>query len=684
MDKLKMQSPNLVESNIGKLAELFPNCVTESKDEDGNLKRVVDFDLLRQELSPHLVEGPQERYTLSWPGKNEAILAANAPVAKTLRPCEEESVDFDTTKNLFIEGDNLDVLKLLQENYLGKVKMIYIDPPYNKGKDYIYKDKFVESKESYEIRSELRDEEGNRLVSNTESNGRFHSDWLCMMYSRLKLARNLLSEEGVIYISIDDNEVANIRRVCDEIYGEQNFIAELVWEKTRKNDSRFFSKGHEYIIVYVRNKIHLRDNNIYWREAKPGAEEIFREYSKMRKKFGAEFDTIEKELKKFYKNLPKEHPAKKHSRYNKVDEKGVWRDDNMSWPGGGGPTYDVIHPVTGKPCKVPPGGWRFSTPEKMQTMIDEGTVVFRNDHTEPPIRKTYLVRRLGDKDERDRIGDQVMGTYFYRSALQASNSLIDLLDGKVFDNPKDEFVIKRLVNYVTEKNDIILDFFAGSATTAHAVMQLNAESEGNRRFIMAQFPEPCDEKSEAFNLGYKNIAEIAKERIRRAGKIIRLATEQKASENNKQLKILEEPSSELTRPPDTGFRVLKVDSSNMKGVYYTPDQTKQTNLELFADHIKEDRRPEDLLFQVLLDWGLDLSLSIVKETIEDKTVFFVDGNVLAACFDTGINEDMVKILARRNPLRAVFRDDGFDSDSVKINVDQIFKLLSPNTEVKTI
>ena len=558
--------------------------------------------------------------------------------------------------------------------------MIYIDPPYNTGKEFIYDDDFSEDTASYFQRSNQKDEAGQRMVANTESNGRFHSDWLSMMYPRLKLARNLLRDDGVIFISIDDNEQANLKRLCDEVFGEDNFVVQLIWEKGRKNDAKLFSSGHDYVLVYARSKTYLTEKKVRWREAKPGAAEIHNEFLRLKAIHGDAVDKIQIGIRDFYSMLPKNHPSKKLNRYSNVDIYGVWRDDNMSWPGGGGPNYDVIHPVTNYPCKVPDGGWRYSTLKKMKEMIALGRVQFRADHTQSPIRKTYLVGDDNDDDAEEQnndVGIQVAGTYFYRSALQASNLMLNLFGAKIFDSPKDHEVIARWVSYVfaSKKDDIILDFFSGSATTAHAVMALNAEDAsagsaqvGKRKFIMVQLPEACDEKSEAYKAGYQTIAEIGKERIRRAG--------QKIKQDNADKEGIEKL--------DIGFRVLKIDSSNMKDVYYTPDAVQQSDLLDHVDNIRDDRTAEDLLFQVLLDLGVDLTLPITQETIAGKTVLFVDGNALAACFDTDINEAFVKELAARHPLRVVFRDAGFAGDSVKINIEQIFKLISPRTEIKTL
>ena len=639
MEQLKMHSPNFTEENIAKLAALFPGCVTESTNEKGSPKKAIDFDLLRQEFSASIVEGPQERYRLDWPGKRKALLTANTPIAKTLRPCREESVDFDTTENLFIEGDNLDALKLLQETYLGKIKMIYIDPPYNTGKDFIYADNFAESAEEYLLDSGQKDEEGHRLVANTDSNGRFHSDWLSMMYSRLKLARNLLKDDGVIFISIDDCEAVNIRKLCDEVFGIENFLTILIWKSRQIIDSRNknnASNDHEYILVYSKEMIN----------------------TKLRGK--------EIALSK-YKNPDN-------------DPRGPWMSNSILGLANASQRpnlhFEITDPETGISYKCPEDtGWRYSR-ETMAKKIEEGRIVFPQKEIGRPREKKYL------KDLSDRFtGFSSILPEEAGFTLNGTREVRDMLSGKLFDFPKPVSLLKLLIQQgAWDKDDIILDFFSGSATTAHAVMQLNAEDGGKRKFIMVQLPEACDEKSEAFKAGYKTIAEIGKERIRRASR-----------------KIKEENAT--TAPDlDIGFRVLKVDSSNMADVYYAPDAVEQRQLSFLTDNIKENRNAEDLLFQVLIDWGVDLTLPIHRETIKAKKdkggrmteeefeVFFVDGNALVACFekDGKITEEFCKELAGRRPLRVVFRDSGFAGDSVKINVEQIFRLMSPHTEVKTI
>lgn len=625
MEKLKLHSTDFTQENIAKLAELFPNCVTESRVEDGSLKRVIDFDQLRQELSSSIVEGSQERYQLNWPGKREALLTANAPIAKTLRPCREESVDFDTTQNLFIEGDNLDALKLLQETFLNKVKMIYIDPPYNTGKDFVYEDDFAEDTEVYFQRSSQKDEAGNRLVVNTEANGRFHSDWLIMIYPRLKLARNLLCDDGVIFISIDDNEQANLKRLCDEIFGNQNFVSTVVWEKrySPQNAVKWFSEAHDFVLVYAKNKLN------------------------------------------WYPNLLERSDAM-NARYRNLDNdpRGVWKPADATAQAGHGTKsqFYVLTTPNGKQHTLPNGRCWLYTEPVFQKMVADNRIWFGADGNNVPAVKRFL------SEVKQGTACQTIWKYGDVGHNQEGKKEVNDLfpEAAVFETPKPVRLVKRILHLSTEANSIVLDFFAGSTTTAHAVMQLNAEDGGKRRHIMIQLPEPCDENSEAFKAGYKTIAEIGKERIRRAGKKIK-------AENA------------LTAPDlDIGFRALKIDSSNMKDVYYAPDAVKQSDLLGQVDNVREDRTPEDLLFQVLLDWGVDLALPITQETIASKQVFFVDGNALAACFETGINEEFVKALAARHPLRAVFRDAGFGSDSVKINIEQIFKLISPTTEVKAI
>ena len=619
MSDLKMHTANLVAKNIEKLTALFPNCITETRNEQGEIIKGVDFDLLRQELSEVLVEGEQERYTLNWVGKKESILAANAPIAKTLRPCREESVNFDTTENLFIEGDNLDALKLLQENYLGKVKMIYIDPPYNTGNDFIYNDDFAENTEEFLTRSNQIDEDENRLIANTESNGRFHSDWLSMMYSRLRLARNLLRYDGMIFISIDDNELANLKRLCDDIFGERNFLADVIWQKkyAATNDVKGFSNLHDYILVYGKS------------------------------------DKFERNL------LPRTEEQNKPYKNNDNDGKGFWRSDNLlvkSFSTSG--VYPIVNPNTGQEYYPPKGSsWRASK-STMKVWLEERRVFFGKDGLGAPQLKRYL-----NEVQQGRVPTTWWPFNEVGHNDAANKEVRSLFNSKApFDTPKPTKLIAQMLKIGSSKDSIILDFFAGSGTTAHAVMKLNAEDNGKRKFICVQLPEKTDEKSDAFKAGFINIAEISKERIRRAGSQI--------------LQNLDENKS-----LDVGFRVLKIDSSNMKDIYYQPEQYDKTMLDHMVSHIKEDRSAEDLLFQVMLDWGIELSLPIERKTINGSEVYFVAGNTLVACFDK-FTMNVVDEIAKIKPLRVVSTELAIMHDQDKTNIKERFKQLSPDTEVK--
>ena len=637
MEKLKMHTPDLTGENVEKIAALFPNCVTEATDENGKLTRAVDFDQLRQELSGTIVDGPRERYHLDWPGKREAILAANAPIAKTLRPCREESVDFDATKNLFIEGDNLDALKLLQETYLGKVKLIYIDPPYNTGQDFLYKDDFAEDSQSYLLRSNQEDETGNRLVTNSDSNGRFHSDWMSQLYPRLKLARTLLRDDGAIFISIDDREIHNLRKMCDEIFGEGNFVSTFVWEKrTNRENRKVISSRHDNILCYCRDAAKVR--------------QVINQL-KMTEKALAN-----------YKN-PDDDP------------RGLWKSDPATAQAGHGTKdqfYTFIAP-SGKVHDLESGCcWRYTEPV-MTKLVEEGRIWLGRDGNGVPRTKTYL-----EAKERGLVPESIWFAEDVGTNETAKNLLKEQFDGKaVFETPKPVDLIKRVIEVASNADSIVLDFYAGSGVTAHAVLAQNAVDRGTRRFVLVQLTEPCDENSEAFKAGFKDVTDIAKERIRKCGEALRISGSEES---------LDQGTLEFKVPVvlDKGFRVLKIDTSNMRDVYYAPDAVAQGDLLAQVDNIKPDRTPEDLLFQVLVDWGIDLALPIAAETIAGNKVFFVDTNALAACFDAGLTDDMVKEIAKRKPLRAVFRDASYGTDSVKINVDQIFRLLSPDTEVRSI
>ncbi|EHZ2538222.1 site-specific DNA-methyltransferase [Vibrio parahaemolyticus] len=619
MEHLKMHSPNMVDQNIEKLAQLFPGCVTEAQGEDGKLRKAIDFDLLKQELSRNIVEGPQERYQLNWPGKREALLTANAPIAKTLRPCREESVDFDTTQNLFIEGDNLDALKLLQETYLGQVKMIYIDPPYNTGKDFVYEDDFAENVDSYVERSNQVDELGNRLFANTESNGRFHSDWLSMMLSRLKLSRNLLREDGVIFISSDDVEVSNIRKVGDEVFGEKNFIGTILWKKkTNGNNMGHIPPVHDYITCYAKNE----------------AYEVLRG-----------FELSEEYISSSYKNPDN-------------DPNGPWTTSDLS-ANHEGPYFGIVNPNTGKEYFPAEGRFWVFNEQEVQKRISEGRIIFGKTGNAGPVQKKYLAERDSTRTKPESWWDE------HGLNSDGTAEVAELFAPKVFSHPKPTKLIRHLIDMSSEGDDIILDFFAGSGTTAHSVIAQNIEDGGNRKFICIQLDEAFDKKSVGYKKGFKTISELSKERIKR---------------------VAQKFKNELSSNSDLGFRVLKVDNSNMADVYYQPDTMTQEDLFAQVDNVKEGRTEEDLLFQVMLDWGVDLTLPIRREIVDGKTVFFVADNALVACFDkeSGINEAFVKELAKSEPLRLVFRDAGFASDSTKINVEQVLKQLSPNTDVKSI
>lgn len=661
MDKMRMESIDLTAQNIEKIGALFPNCITEMKDADSKPKKAINFDLLRQMLSGDVVEG-DEAYEFTWVGKKAAIVEANKPIRKTLRPCKEESVNWDSTENLYIEGDNLEVLKLLQESYLGKVKMIYIDPPYNTGNDFIYRDDFKQSAAEYDEDSGVYDEDGNRMFKNTDSNGRFHSDWCSMIYSRLMLARNLLSNDGAIFISLDDNEIRNLTKICDEVFGEANFVDCITWNKrVPKNDNNGIGNIHEYILVYVKDNTLKRQFTMQ----KEGLEEIYQLLDECRRS-RISIPEAEEKLKQLYREKNYDRGI---TLYNSLDDNyEPWGKINMSWPNGDtfGPRYEVKHPGTHKATKVPDRGWRW-TESTFNSVVDYehavqrfdgswvcGGIWFAKDENTQPSSIKYL---------RD------VSRMLLRSIVSLKSDggieIENLFEGKsFFPYPKPVALLRLLVNSIEEKNGVILDFFSGSATTAHAVMQLNAEDGGHRKFIMIQLPEPCDEKSEAYKAGYSNICEIGKERIRRAAK-----------------KIAEEhPDAKF----DGGFRVLKLDDTNMKDVYYAPADYQQNLLDQLESNIKEDRTDLDLLFGCLLEWGLPLSLPYQSEDIDGCTVHNYNDGDLIACFDENIPDSVMKTIAKRQPLRVVFRDSSFAGSPAKINVTQIFKELAPDTSVKVL
>lgn len=635
MDTLKMHSLDGVQRNIELIGKLFPNAITEVK-RNGKVEHAIDFDVLRQELSDSIVEGREERYQFTWPDKKKAMLAANAPITATLRPVVADSVGKDGTpsgfdsENLYIEGDNLEVLKLLQETYLGKVKMIYIDPPYNTGNDFVYEDDFAQSTEDYMGNSGQYDEEGNRMVTNTESNGRFHTDWLNMIYPRLKLAKDLLAEDGVIFISIDDGEAANLLKVCNDIFGESNFVADLIWQKkfSRSNDATYFSTMHDHILCYCKSNIMQNENG--WRIGLlPRDDEIPNGYA---------------------------NPDN--------DPRGVWTSVILSAKSGSDSLLYEIQTPSGRKVLPPSGRYWSCSKDTFEKWKADGRIWFGSNGDGTPRKKTFLSEvQQGLRPNTILFQDSVGNN---QEAKQETKALFNGCG--VFDGPKPVRLLNVLLKIANTKDDsIILDFFSGSATTAHAVMKLNAEDGGHRKFIMVQLPEKTDEKSEAYKAGYKNICEIGKERIRRAGR-----------------KIKEDAGLTAPADLDIGFRCLRLDESNMKPVYYTPEEISQQDMFSLVDNVKSDRTPEDLLFQVMLDLGVLLSSPIEVKEIAGKKVFNVADGFLLACFDHDVTEETVKAIAQMKPYYAVFRDSSMANDSVATNFDQIFETYSPETVRKVL
>ena len=673
METLKMHSLDGVQRNIELIGKLFPNAITEVK-RNGKVEHAIDFDVLRQELSDSIVEGREERYQFTWPDKKKAMLAANAPITATLRPVVADSVGKDGTpggfdsENLYIEGDNLEVLKLLQETYLGKVKMIYIDPPYNTGNDFVYNDDFSVECGEWRVKSGDYDESGNRMVTNTESNGRFHTDWLNMIYPRLKIAKDLLASDGVIFISISEKEYSNLKKVLQEIFGEDNYIGTIIWKNSTDNNPTNIAEEHEYILAFAKQKILI---DPIWKSRVSDVKMVLENIGS---KLAKECHTIE-ELQQKYSIWYKENKNQLWplDRYKYIDFGGVYTgSQSVHNPGKEGYRYDVIHPKTHKPCKQPLMGYRFPE-ETIKKLLDDGKILFGADE------------------------NKIIELKLYASEYQEKLSSVFELDGrtgpydlkalfpecvKAFTNPKPVYLIKKLSSFVLHKNDIVCDFFSGSATTAHAVMQLNAEDGGHRKFIMVQLPEKVNEKSEAYKAGYKNICEIGKERIRRAGKQILSAGGQLSMDGVRldTNSTLNTPNSTL----DVGFRCLRLDDSNMKPVYYTPEEVSQQDLFSLVDNVKPDRTPEDLLFQVMLDLGVLLSSPIEVKEIADKKVFNVAEGFLLACFDHDVTEETVKAIAQMKPYYAVFRDSSMANDSVATNFDQIFETYSPETVRKVL
>ena len=635
MDKLKMHSLNKVNDNIAKIGALFPNCVTERKNDRGEVEYAIDFDMLRQELSDVVVEGPEQRYQFTWPDKRKSVLLANAPINKTLRPCRAESVGRDGTpggfdsENLYIEGDNLEVLKLLQETYLGKIKMIYIDPPYNTGNDFVYNDDFAEDVDTYLANSGQFDAEGNRLVQNTESNGRFHTDWLNMIYPRVKLAKDLLSEDGLVFISIDDCELTNARRICDEVFGASNFIDTIIWKKRYGGGAKekWLVSLQEYVLMYCKNADVLGE--LYVPLTK---ENIERYYQKKDQNYATRGG---------YRTHPLEATKSMDARANLVYPIPA-PDGSQIWP---------------------KRQWLWSKERAYAALDNDELEIYKGNDGEWQVATKQYLRDADGTERQGKMFSIIEDIY----TQHGTNEMLRLMgNAKIFPFPKPSAFIKQLLMVGTRKDSFILDFFSGSATTAHAVMQLNAEDGGNRKFIMVQLPEETDAKSEAYKAGYKNICEIGKERIRRAGRKIK------------------DESPLTTQNLDIGFRVLKCESSNMKDVYYNPDEYEASLFDTLADNIKEDRTPEDLLFQVMLDLGVLLSSKIEETTIAGKKVFNVADGFLMACFDENVTEETITAIAKMQPYYFVMRDSSMANDSVATNFDQLFNTYSPSTVRKVL
>lgn len=632
MNKMRMESVDMTTQNIEKIGTLFPNCITETLDENGKPKKAINFKILKQMLSEDVLEG-DEVYEFTWVGKKAAIVEANKPIRKTLRPCPEESVDWDNTENLYLEGDNLEVLKLLQESYLNKVKMIYIDPPYNTGNDFIYNDDFKITSEEYTEETGEWDMDGNRMFKNTDTNGRFHSDWCSMIYSRLMLARNLLTDDGSIFISIDDNEQENLKKICDDVFGESNYVATFPWRKrTAKSDVPFgISQDYEWIVCYAKSALYSARIS--------GAERHYYETS--------------------------DYPGKPWRVHDLTTQRTAVERPNSN--------FDMINPKNGDVFPVNPLRTWAVTKETFEEYYTAGKIVFPGDYDFLKISRPAF--RYWKEDDMKKAGEffgmMPASTKLpddIGMSLDGTKEIIGLFDGKIFSYPKTTKLIKHFVDMSTKNcdNAIILDFFSGSATTAHAVAQLNSEDGGHRKFIMVQLPELCDEKSEAYKAGYKNICEIGKERIRRAGA------------------NLKEESPLTAQDLDVGFRVLKLDESNMTDIYYNPAEYNQNMLTMLESNIKPDRNDLDLLFGCLLEWGLPLSLPYSSEQIDGCTVHNYNDGDLIACFDENVPDSVIKEIAKRKPLRAVFRDSCFANSPSKINVGEVFKLLAPDTSVKVI
>lgn len=657
------KSLDLVADNIQKMKALFPEIVAEGK---------IDFKALQEILGEEVEEG-EEYYRFTWAGKAQARREAHKPSTGTLRPCKEESVNWDSTQNLYIEGDNLEVLKLMQKSYANKVKMIYIDPPYNTGKDFVYKDNYKDNLKNYQQITGQVDDEGNKLSTNSDSDGRYHSNWLNMMYPRLKLARNLIKEDGAIFVSIDEVEANNLKQICNEIFGENNFIGEFVWAAGKKNDSKLVSVSHEYILAYTKNSNYFTENKITWRTRKKGLDEIYSKYGELKSNLNDNYSEIETQLKKWFNELPEDNPSKRHKHYSSIDEKGIYFADNISWPGGGGPKYQVLHPVTKKPVAIPSRGWLYGTYERMEEVIKEGKVQFGDNEKSVPTLKAYL------KDREYEVPYSV----FYVDGRASSKRLRNLMGGDYFDHPKDEIVLQDIIDFVGCENEIVCDFFSGSGTIGASVISQNLKANHNIKFILVQLPQkitdikPITEKqkkkqSETIEFLKRNgkpllLTELGKERLRRV--IVKI------NESEPNLKI------------DLGFKVFKLDSSNIKAWDGNP-QDIESNLFDAEENIKKDRTEEDVLFEILLKYGLDLTLPISEKKIEGKKVFSVGFGALFICLADEVSNKVAEGIGtwkkELNPAtcRVIFKDSGF-TDVEKTNAMQTLKRYGIN-EVKSI
>lgn len=642
--KMDLQSMDVAAEKRQQLKQLFPEVFSEDR---------VDIDALRRVLGD-FVEGGKERFGLNWPGKAECMKVIQAPSVATLKPCRDESVNFDDTENLFIEGDNLEVLKLLQKSYFGKIKMIYIDPPYNTGNEFIYPDKYAENLDTYLAYTGQVDDVGVKFSTNTDSAGRYHSNWLNMMFPRLYLAKNLLAEDGFFVISLDDAEANNAKNILNEVFGEENHIATLVWDRNRKNDAKYFSVGHEYMHVYAKNESYLSEIGTILRTQKEGVDEVREQFRLLNKKHDGNWERVQSDLRAYFGTISKDDPKRPLTRYSKVDEKGPYRDDgNINWPGGGGPMYDIEHPITKKVCKKPTSGWRYPTKERFWEEVDSGKIVFGEDETTVPRVRSNLFDSA----------KQVMGSVQYSYAQTASVEFAKIFDGKrVFENPKNFKDMGTLIDYLTDENDIVLDFFAGSGSTAHGVIDINAANKTKRKYILVQLPEPCEETSEAFKAGYGKISDITKARVKLVGKQI---------SNDAEKSFNFDTGFKL----DLGFKAFSLDASNFKtwnGDAEAFDETGK-QLEMHIDHVDEAASAEDILYELLLKAGFELTTKIETVEFAGKEVFSIAEGALLICLEKEITSDLIDAMAEADPFQVICLDEAFQgNDQLKTNAVQTF------------